>query len=92
TTLPYGSLTTSMAFSLDGKIFYTANAGNNAIAFFDLKNPQAGPFGYLAAGGFPGAVCTNGRSIFIGNVTPLNKGSLQKVDIPQSKLQLDSLS
>ncbi|MFX5578880.1 hypothetical protein ABTD84_20710, partial [Acinetobacter baumannii] len=56
TTLPYGSLTTSMAFSLDGKIFYTANAGNNAIAFFDLKNPQAGPFGYLAAGGFPGAV------------------------------------
>jgi len=91
-SLPYGSLTTALAFSPDGKVLYTANAGNNAIALIDPKNPQKGPYGFLAAGGFPGAVCTDGRNIYIGNVTPLKQGALQKVAIPQNKAQLDAYS
>ena len=91
-SLPYGSLTTALAFSPDGKVLYTANAGNNAIALIDPKHPQNGPYGFLAAGGFPGAVCTDGRNIFIGNVTPLKQGALQKVAIPQNKAQLDAYS
>jgi DNA-binding beta-propeller fold protein YncE len=91
-SLPYGSLTTALAFSPDGKVLYTANAGNNAIALIDPKQPQKGPYGFLAAGGFPGAVCTDGRNIFIGNVTPLKLGALQKVAIPQNKAQLDAYS
>jgi hypothetical protein len=90
--LPYGSLTTALAFSPDGKVLYTANAGNNAIALIDPKHPQNGPYGFLAAGGFPGAVCTDGHQIFIGNVTPLKQGALQKVAIPQNKAQLDTYS
>lgn len=91
-SLPYGSLTTALAFSPDGKVLFTANAGNNAIALIDPKQPHKGPYGFLAAGGFPGAVCTDGRNIYIGNVTPLKLGALQKVAIPQSKAQLDAYS
>ena len=91
-SLPYGSLTTSLAFSPDGKVLYAANAGNNAIALIDPKHPQKGPYGFLGAGGFPGDVCTDGRNVFIGNVTPLKLGSLQKVVIPQNKAQMDAYS
>jgi YVTN family beta-propeller protein len=91
-SLPYGSLTTALAFSPDGKVLFTANAGNNAIGLIDPKHLHQGPYGFLAAGGFPGAVCTDGRNLYIGNVTPLKEGSLQKVVIPQNKAQLDAYS
>jgi DNA-binding beta-propeller fold protein YncE len=88
-SLPYGSLTTGLAFSPDGKILYAANAGNNAIALIDPKRPQKGAYGFIAGGGFPGAVCADAHTVFIGNVTPLKQGALQKVALPQNKAQLD---
>lgn len=87
-SLPYGSLTTALAFSSNGKILLAANAGNNSIALIDPHRPKEGPYGFIAAGGFPGAVCSNGNDLFIGNVTPL-KGGLQKVSLPGNKAELD---
>ena len=87
-TLPYGSLTTGLAFSPDGKVLYAANAGNNSIALIDPAKPQNAAYGFIAGGGFPGAVCTDGHYLFIGNVTPLKQESLQKVVLPQNKAQL----
>jgi len=89
-SLPYGSLTTALTFSPDGKVLYAANAGNNAIALIDPKHPQKGPYGFIAGGGFPGAVCVTAHNLFIGNVTPLKQGALQKVELPGNKAQLDS--
>lgn len=89
-TLPYGSLTTGLTFSPNGKVLYAANAGNNAIALIDPKRPQKGPYGFIAGGGFPGAVCATANDLFIGNVTPLKQGSLQKVTLPANKTQLDA--
>jgi len=89
-SLPYGSLTTALAFNPDGKILYAANAGNNAIALINPAQPQNGPYAFIAAGGFPGSVCADGHNVFIGNVTPLKQGSLQKVALPQNKVQLDA--
>jgi YVTN family beta-propeller protein len=87
-TLPYGSLTTGLAFSTDGKILLAANAGNNSVALIDPNRPQAAPYGFIAAGGFPGALCTYGNYLFIGNVTAL-KGQIQKVVLPANKMELD---
>jgi YVTN family beta-propeller protein len=87
--LPYGSLTTALAFSPDGKVLYTANAGNNSIALIDPNQPGKVPYGFIAAGGFPGAVCATANDLFIGNVTPL-RGALQKVSLPKSKAELDA--
>jgi len=89
-SLPYGSLTTALTFSPDGKVLYAANAGNNSIAFIDPKRPQKGPYGFIAGGGFPGAVCADGHDMFIGNVTPLKQGALQKVELPHNKAELDA--
>lgn len=89
-SLPYGSLTTGLWFSPNGKVLYAANAGNNAIALIDPKQPQKGPYGFIAGGGFPGSVCATEHSLFIGNVTPLKQGSLQKVVLPHTKTQLDA--
>ncbi|QEM08530.1 bifunctional YncE family protein/alkaline phosphatase family protein [Mucilaginibacter rubeus] len=86
--LPYGSLTTGLSFSPDGKVLYAANAGNNSIALINPKQPQKGPYGFVAAGGFPGAVCATEDHLFIGNVTPLKQGSLQKAVLPTNKEQL----
>ena len=89
-SLPYGSLTTALTFSPDGKVLYAANAGNNAIALIDPKQPQKGPYGFISGGGFPGAVCATEHDLFIGNVTPLKQGALQKVVLPHTKTQLDA--
>ena len=91
-SLPYGSLTTGLAFSQDGKVLYAANAGNNSIALIDPEHPKKGPYGFVAAGGFPGAVCVGERELFIGNVTPLKQGALQKVEIPRNKAELEAYS
>jgi YVTN family beta-propeller protein len=66
-SLPYGSLTTALTFSPDGKVLYAANAGNNSIALIDPKHPQKSPYGFIAGGGFPGAVCATAHNLFIGN-------------------------
>jgi YVTN family beta-propeller protein len=87
-SLPYGSLTTGLAFSADGKILLAANAGNNSVALIDPHRPQKGPYGFIAAGGFPGALCTQGNHLFIGNVTAL-KGQIQKVVLPENNADLD---
>lgn len=88
-SLPYGSLTTALAFSSDGKVLYAANAGNNSIALIHTNRPQDGPYGFIAAGGFPGAICTIAKDLFIGNVVPL-KGALQKVPLPNNKTELSN--
>lgn len=85
---PYGSLTTALAFSRDGKTLLAANAGNNSIALIDPKQPQNGPYGFIAAGGFPGAINVAGDHLFIGNVTAL-KGELQKVALPRNKMEAE---
>lgn len=85
--LPYGSLTTALAFSPDGKTLFAANAGNNSIALIDPRRPNEGPYGFIAAGGFPGSVCVTGKQLFIGNVVPL-KGDLQQVELPSGKAEL----
>ncbi|MCU7551604.1 hypothetical protein OCK74_20955 [Chitinophagaceae bacterium LB-8] len=87
-SLPYGSLTTALAFSSDGKTLLAANAGNNSIALIDPKHPQKGPYGFIAAGGFPGTIGVAGNNLFIGNVTAL-KGEVQKVVLPGNKAELD---
>ncbi|HTE23812.1 bifunctional YncE family protein/alkaline phosphatase family protein [Flavitalea sp.] len=87
-SLPYGSLTTALAFSGGGNTLLAANAGNNSIALIDLKQPQNGPYGFIAAGGFPGAINVAGDHLFIGNVTAL-KGELQKVELPKNKMEAD---
>lgn len=89
-SLPYGSLTTALAFSPNGKVLYAANAGNNSIALIDPKQPKKGPYGFIAGGGYPGAVYVTENDLFIGNVTPLKQGALQKVTLPTSKAQLDA--
>lgn len=88
TTLPYGSLTTALAFSADGKILFASNAGNNSVALIDPKQPRKGPYGFIAAGGFPGTVSIAGNDLFIGNVTAL-KGEIQKVALPGNKAELE---
>jgi YVTN family beta-propeller protein len=87
-SLPYGSLTTALEFSADGKILFAANAGNNAIALINPKKPKEGPYGFIGAGGFPGAICIKNDQLFIGNVVPL-KGAVQKVTLPGNKAELD---
>jgi YVTN family beta-propeller protein len=83
-SLPYGSLTTAMAFSGDGKTLLAANAGNNSIALIDVRQPNKTPYGFIAAGGFPGTINVAGNYLFIGNVTAV-KGELQKVALPGNK-------
>ncbi|PSL47169.1 YVTN family beta-propeller protein [Chitinophaga niastensis] len=88
-SLPYGSLTTALAFSADGKTLLAANAGNNSIALIDPKFPQKAPYGFIAAGGFPGTIGIAGNNLFIGNVTAL-KGQIQKVTLPGNQAELDT--
>lgn len=90
-TLPYGSLTTALAFSADGKTLYAANAGNNSIAVINPNRPHEAPYGFIAGGGFPGAICVADNQLYIGNVVPL-KAALQKVELPRTKAELKNFS
>ncbi len=80
--LPYGSLTCGLAVSADGQTLFTANAGNNAVAMFDLRLRGEPPLALISAGGFPGSVCTDGKNLYIGNVVGHFGASVQKVAIP----------
>lgn len=88
-SLPYGSLTTALAFSSDGKTLFAANAGNNSIALIDPRHPQKAPYGFIAAGGFPGTINIAGNNLFIGNVTAV-KGEIQKVALPGNQAELNA--
>jgi hypothetical protein len=80
-----------LAVSDDGKTLFAANAGNNAVAMIDLVHPENPPFAFIPAGGFPGAVCTRGNELFIGNVLAF-KGGLQKVAIPIDESSLKRMT
>lgn len=86
--LPYGSLTNGVAVN-DNSIF-TVNAGNNAVAVIDPAKPEA-PVAFLAAGGYPGALCVRGNEVFIGNIYGY-QGNLQKVVVPADAAALEKLT
>jgi len=81
--LPYGSLTTGVALSANGKILFAANAGNNAIALMNPARPADAPYAFIPAGGFPGSLAVRGNEMFIGNVLGYY-GDLQKVTLPST--------
>jgi YVTN family beta-propeller protein len=85
---PYGSLTTGVAFG--GDTVFAVNAGNNAVAMIDPEKPEA-PFAFIAAGGFPGALCVRGNELFIGNILGY-QGNLQKVVVPTDRAELATLT
>ncbi len=89
--LPYGSLTTGLAVSADGKTLFAANAGNNAIALLHLERPTEPPFAFIPAGGFPGSVCVRGDTLYCGNVTAY-AGDVQKVSVPRDPAALKKMT
>ncbi len=89
--LPYGSLTTGVATSADGKILFAANAGNNAIALLNPARPTDPPYGFIPAGGFPGSLAVRGNELFIGNVLGYY-GDLQKVALPANAGELGKMT
>jgi len=108
--LPFGSIPNALAVSEDGRWLFVANAGNNALAMVELGNePGRGSAlkGFIPTGWFPGAVCTDGTHLFVGNVkgepsrlntaqatswnSKANRGSATKVEIPRAD-QLARLS
>ena len=89
--LPYGSLSDGLAFSADGQTLFVANAGNNAVALLDPARPAEPPYAFIAAGGFPGAVCVRGDTLFCGNVTGY-ASDVQKVSVPRDPAALKALT
>ncbi len=89
--LPYGSLANGLAVSADGKTLFTANAGNNAVALLNLERPGEPPFAFIAAGGFPGAVCVRGDTLYCGNVTGY-AADVQQVTVPRDPAALRALT
>ncbi len=69
--LPFGSITNALALSHDGKSLFVANGGNNALAVVVLSadaNQKSAVKGFLPTAWFPGAVLTDGKSLFVANV------------------------
>ncbi len=67
---PPGSMPNSVALSPDEKTLYVANANNNAIAVFDLSNPQhATSTGFIPVGWFPTSVrvTADGTKLIVAN-------------------------
>lgn len=89
--LPFGSLTSSLAFSADGLTLFACNAGNNAVALLDPAHPDEPPHAFIEAGGYPGAVCTRSNELFVANVLTYG-GDLQKVVVPKAKEELERLT
>ena len=89
--LPYGSLTTGVAVSADGRTLFAANAGNNAIALMNPDRPSDPPYGFIPAGGFPGSLAVRGNELFIGNVLGYF-GDLQKVTLPATAAELTQMT
>jgi len=89
--LPYGSLTDGIAISADGNTLFTANAGNNAIALFDLTKDTPRPTALIPTGVFPGTVCVNGKTVYIGNVEGFG-GDVQKATLPDTDAELKAMT
>jgi len=89
--LPYGSLTTGIAMSADGKVLFAANAANNAIALLHPARPTDPPYGFIPAGGYPGTLAARGNELFIGNVLGYY-GNLQKVALPANAEELAAMT
>lgn len=89
--LPYGSLTTGVAVSADGKVLFAANAGNNAVALLQPGRSEAPPYAFIPAGGFPGALAVRGNELFIGNVLGYY-GDLQKVTLPATEAEREKMT
>jgi YVTN family beta-propeller protein len=87
-TLPYGSLANGIA--VNETAVFTVNAGNNAVAMIDPAKPEK-PFAFLAAGGYPGAICVQGRNVFVGNIYGY-QGNLQKITLPSDPAELAKMS
>jgi YVTN family beta-propeller protein len=73
--LPFGSAPTGLALSSDGETLWVTLGGSNAVAVVALGG--AGPartaqasrvIGLIPTGWYPGAVVTDGHSLFIANV------------------------
>jgi len=89
-TLPYGSLANGVAVGTTDATVFTVNAGNNAVAMIDPAKPEK-PFAFLAAGGYPGAICVHGPDVFVGNIYGY-QGNLQKITVPADPAELAKLS
>ncbi len=79
-TLPFGSAPNALALSQDGKTLFVANGGNNAVAVIALA-PKPSLEGFIPTAWYPGAVVTDGDSLFIANIKGL--GSRQPSDTKQ---------
>jgi YVTN family beta-propeller protein len=62
-SLPFGSAPNAIALGKDGRRLYVANGGNNAVAVV-----EGGTLGFIPTGWYPGAIATDGKSLYIANV------------------------
>ena len=101
-SLPFGSAPTGLALSPDGKTLYVALGGNNAVAVIALRaGGHSAVAGFIPTGWYPGAVITDGRSLFLVDVKgigtqnrPANakgwnslqqEGSVNRIPAPDSR-------
>lgn len=80
--LLFGSAPTGVALSPDNGTLFVTEGGDNAVAVIALgkEGHRAEIQGFLPTGWYPGAVATDGRTIFIANVKGIgsrNKGSAE---------------
>lgn len=69
-TLPFGSAPNALALAKDGKTLFVANGGNNAVAVVALAaKPKLE--GFIPTAWYPGAVISDGNSLFVANVKGL---------------------
>jgi YVTN family beta-propeller protein len=99
--LPFGSISNALSLGPDGRTLLVANGGNNAVAVVALSATagQASKVrGFVPAGWFPGALCTDDTHIYIANVkgegshlmlrrqpgfvSTAVRGSISRVDMP----------
>lgn len=62
--LPFGSMPNALALSPDHRTLYIANAGNNAVAVFDVTSAPA-LTGFLPTAWYPTAIATHGARVFV---------------------------
>jgi len=100
-SLPFGSAPNALVLSSDGKTLFVANGGNNAVAVvaLDGKNKLEG---FIPTAWYPGALTSDGSSLFIANIKGLGSrstapdkkgwnsrlylGTVNKVNIPTARV------
>jgi DNA-binding beta-propeller fold protein YncE len=77
--LPFGSMPNGAVSSPDGKYFFVALAGNNAVAVFQ-HNADASPalLGLIPTGWYPVNVCCNEDNLFIANIKGVGARSIRR--------------